>query len=345
MKENEKAPKIRIKDIAEQLGVGTATVSNVIHGKTAKISKKTVEKVQELLESSGYVPNMAAILLAQNSSKIVCVLLSADVKYENKMIQDPFIHTILDSISKELQRKGYFMMLREEKEIDMIVKYASMWNVAGLILIGYCVQDFDGLRKKMRIPFLVVDGYSEPNERWADIMTDDYDGGYQVGEYLYEMGHRRIMYLSDNDECCDHDRYQGCYDYFKEKEIILPAKDFKLVSSEQQERFLQYTEILHEIDEYTAAFCASDFYAIEFMNFLYDHGYKIPEDISIVGFDDIAMATIVRPQLTTVSQKITERGKIAVDLLANMIEGKIPPQSVVTPVKLVIRESVNKNEG
>ena len=78
--------RVTIKDIAEELGVSTATVSNVIHGKTKKISQQTVAKVQEKIEKSGYLPNMAAVLLAQNTSKIVCIVLSNDIKYELSLI-------------------------------------------------------------------------------------------------------------------------------------------------------------------------------------------------------------------------------------------------------------------
>ena len=336
--------RIRIKDIAEQLGVSTATVSNVIHGKTQKISKRTVEKVQELLETSGYVPNMAAILLAQNSSKIICVILSGNIKYENKMLQDPFISTLVEGISKYLQENGYFMMLREEQDVDMIAKYASMWNMAGLILIGYCLQDFDGLRKRMRIPFLVIDGYTSPNERWSDIMIDNYNGGQQVGKYLYEMGHKRVMYIADNDECCDHDRYQGCYDFFKDKGIIFKQTDFKYVSIDQEKRYAQYELLLTELDDYTVVFCSCDMYAIEFMNYMYEHGIRVPEDISVIGFDDIPVATLVRPKLTTVSQNIRERARLSVELLHNMIMGVSGAKSIILPVDLVIRDSVKKIE-
>ena len=90
--------RVTIKDIAEELGLSTATVSNVIHGKTKKISQKTVAKVQGKLEESGYLPNMAAILLAQNTSKIVCIVLSNNERYENKMIEDPFVSKFVISI-------------------------------------------------------------------------------------------------------------------------------------------------------------------------------------------------------------------------------------------------------
>ena len=107
--------RVTIKDIAERLGVSTATVSNVIHGKTKKISAATVSRVQQELEESGYIPNMAAVLLAQNTSRIVCVVLSDDKRYEGKMLEDPFVSGVLNGLSKELKKRNYFMMIQEER--------------------------------------------------------------------------------------------------------------------------------------------------------------------------------------------------------------------------------------
>ena len=92
----------RIVDIAEELGLSTATVSNVIHGKTKKISDETVKRVQETLEKKGYIPNMAGILLAQNNSRIVGVIINNHEKYENHVLEDAFISTAVNALSLEL---------------------------------------------------------------------------------------------------------------------------------------------------------------------------------------------------------------------------------------------------
>ncbi len=209
--------RITIKDIADELGVSTATVSNVIHGKTKKISDKTVAKVQEKLEESGYIPNMAAVLLAQNTSKIVCVVLSDDISYEGKMIEDPFVSGMLNYLSKELTKSGYFMMLKEEPDVNRIIRYASMWNMAGLILMGYCAVDYEKLREKMHIPFVVVDAYRNDMKKYSDVGIDNIHGGYLAGRHLLEMGHTKIMYMANVDEDCDHDRYLGLTGAYKEK--------------------------------------------------------------------------------------------------------------------------------
>lgn len=334
--------KVTIKDIAEELGLSTATVSNVIHGKTKKISDRTVAKVQEKLQESGYIPNMAAVLLAQNSSKIVCVVLSNHEKYEGRMLEDPFVSGMLNTISKELATGGYFMMVKEERDIEKIAAYASMWNMAGLILMGYCSVDYERLRAKMHIPFVVVDSYEKNIKSYIDIGIDNVKGGYQAGSYLTQKGHDRILYLADNKEDCDLDRYLGLTEALREKEITMDNAPYCLISMDKGNRERDYENILQMIkaQKITAVFAASDYYAIEFMHFLMKNGIRIPEDVSVMGFDDIPLAEQTYPSLTTISQNIPLRAKKAVYLLQELIEKKTTGKSVLIPTEVKIRESV-----
>jgi len=334
--------RITIKDVAQELGIlSTATVSNVIHGKTKKISNQTVHKVQEKLELSGYIPNMAAVLLAQNTSRIVCVVLSDDVKYEGKMIEDPFVSGILNGLSKELAENDYFMMVKEEANLDSIVRYASMWNMAGLILVGYCLRDYEEIRRKMHIPFVVIDSYQKEVQNFSDVGIDNIDGGFMAGMHLIENGHTKIMYLADNKEDGDYERYLGLTKALKEKKLEYSESDYKLLDMNLEKRKLIYQTLLDELPLYTAAFCASDMYAIEFMNFLLEKGIKVPTDFSIIGFDDIPLASFVYPGLSTISQDLSKRAKTAVLLLQELMEGK-KARTVRLPVTLVVRNSVNR---
>lgn len=334
--------RVTIKDIAEEMGVSTATVSNVIHGKTKKISDRTVAKVQEKLQESGYIPNMAAVLLAQNSSKIVCVVVSDHERYEGKMLEDPFVAQMINTISKELSARDFFMMIKEERDIDKLVTYASMWNMAGLILMGYCAVDYEKLRSKMHIPFVVVDSYERNVKSYIDIGIDNIDGGYQAGQYLIRNGHERILYFADNKEDCDLFRYQGLKKALQENNLPVQEESYHLVSIEKNMREKDYDNLLAYIREkdITAVFAASDQYALEFMRFLLKRGVEVPEDISIVGFDDIPLAEQVYPGLSTISQNIPLRGKMAVEMLQNQIEGKTEGGSVLLPAQLIERESV-----
>lgn len=151
--------RVRLSDIAEELGLSTATVSNVIHGKTKKASAETVRRVQELLEKKNYIPSMAAVLLAQNDSGIIGVVVNDHEKYETHVLEDGFVAASLNALSRECDRAGCFMMVKVTDRWNEIVRFASMWNMEGLILIGFCGQDYKRLRESMHIPFVVYDGY------------------------------------------------------------------------------------------------------------------------------------------------------------------------------------------
>ena len=334
--EEERKNRVRIIDIAEELGVSTATVSNVINGKTKKISDKTIERVQKKLEERNYIPNMAAVLLAQNSSQIVCVIISDHDKYEGSVMQDPFVSSLIDKLEHEVEKNNYFMMIKKTRNINEVVKYASMWNMAGLILIGFCAQEYDNLRKRIHVPFVVMDGFFEPKEKCANIGIDDFIGGYIMGQYLIKKGHKRVMYVSDNDMCMDHNRYIGLKQAFKDNNVEKYNINLEIIPMMKEQRFLHYKKITEKLRSFTAIFCASDAYAIELMNYLMDNGYNIPEDISIVGFDDIHEATIVRPALTTIKQDVGLRAEKAMKLLTELINGDIEENNIVLPVKLVI---------
>lgn len=133
-----KQHRVRIRDIVDELGLSTATVSNVLHGKTKKISDETVKQVQALLEERKYIPSMAGILLAQNSSRIIGVVINDHEKYEGHTLEDPFISASLNCLAAEIDRQDRFMMVKKTKDPEEIISFASMWNMDGLIVIGFC---------------------------------------------------------------------------------------------------------------------------------------------------------------------------------------------------------------
>ena len=125
------AQRVRIIDIAQELGVSTATVSNVIHGKTKKISDQTVRRVQEALERRQYFPSMAGILLAQNSSRIVGAAVSGQGPYGCHPLEDSLVSAALSRLSAALQEAGYFLMVLVAQDWREIPRLASMWNMDG----------------------------------------------------------------------------------------------------------------------------------------------------------------------------------------------------------------------
>lgn len=332
-----KNERVRIVDIAEELGLSTATVSNVIHGKTKKISDETVKRVQELLEKRAYIPSMAGILLAQNNSRIIGIVVNDHEKYEGHVLEDGFISAAINALSGEIDRAGYFMMVKVTTQWDEIVRFASMWNMEGLVIIGFCEQDYRKLRESMHIPFVVYDGYFQETQRICNLTIDNYDGGFQVGTYLKCMGHGKVLCISDNFICVDSERMDGCTKAMEGKLV-----SFMQIPFRKEERMRFYQERIEEILEYTAVFAVSDFYAVELMRYLQSRGIRIPEDISVVGFDDSPLCGSSSPELTTVRQDVSLRAKHAVTVLQNLKKGLEEPLTLRLPVSLVERKSVRK---
>lgn len=203
--------RVRICDLAEELGLSTATVSNVIHGKTQKVSDATVQRVTALLEEREYIPNMAGILLAQNDSRIIGVFVNDHEKYEGRTLSDFFIAESLNELSTQIEKTGRFMMVKKAKDAGQILRFASKWNMEGIVVIGFCAQDYQTLRNHMRIPFVVYDGICGQTERIVNLSIDNSGGGEQVGRHFRALGHTRALCLSDNETGIDRDRIEGFF--------------------------------------------------------------------------------------------------------------------------------------
>lgn len=329
--------RVRIVDIAEELGLSTATVSNVIHGKTKKISDETVKRVQQLLEERQYIPSMAGILLAQNNSRIIGVVINNHEKYEGHVLEDPFVASSLNNLSVEIEQSGYFMMVKTTTDLKDIVKFASMWNLEGIIIIGFCEDEYNKLREFMRVPFVVYDGYFENKGRVCNLTIENFNGGVQMGEYFRNLGHEKALYLSDNMICVDLERYQGFCQGFGTEHV-----ESWSIPMQKHSRHQFYEEHFGEISKYTAVFAASDYYAIDFMQFVMAKGIRVPEDISVSGFDDNPICEQVVPSLTSVRQDGRERAREALSTLQALKQGEKVELQKELSVSLVMRNSTAK---
>lgn len=328
--------RVRIVDVADALGLSTATVSKVIHGKTEKISDETIKRVQQELERSGYIPNMAGILLARNNSRIIGVVVNDHEKYEGRVLEDGFVMSSLNALSREVNEKGYFLMIKTTADISEIPVFASMWNMDGLILMGFCEADYEKLRNHMRISFVVYDGYFEKCSKVVNLVINHYDGGYQAGKYFKELGHKKALCIADNFICMDKERIEGFRKAFEPGETLRWQ-----IPKTQRERKCFYQDNFQELlkSSVTAVFAVSDFYALEFMRFLQGKGMQIPKDIQIIGFDDNTASRESNPLLTTIHQDASLRAKTAIHCLEAMRDGLNCETEIVLPVELVKRES------
>lgn len=336
---NMEKQRVRICDIAEELGLSTATVSNVIHGKTKKVSDETVKRVQALLEERQYIPSMAGVLLAQNSSKIIGIFINDHEKYEGHTLEDAFIASSLNYLSAEIEAHGQFMIVKKAKNPKEILKFASMWNMDGLVIIGFRNQDYMYLRERMRIPFIIYDGFLKSEQHretvgFVNITIDNYDGGLQVGRFFRESGHTQALCISDNEIGVDQERIEGFRAGFG-----VDGAGTLIVPMAQEERWNFYRRELGRFRSVSAVFAVSDYYAVDLIHFLKENGFSIPEDISVAGFDDIPLCGMISPTLTTVRQDGALRARVAVEKLFELKENRCEERMVTLPVTLMKRES------
>ncbi len=332
---------ITIKEIAKQLNMSTTTVSNVIHGKTGEVSEETKKKVQDFLDKVDYVPNINARNLAQNESKIIGLALKARAdKYDN-LIMDPFVSELIGGVEETIRNAGYFMMLYISSDTSEIMRHVSTWNVDGLILFGMLNDDGIRVSEKYKKPIVCIDTYSiEGLKHFTNVGLNDEQGSYDITKYLIDHGHKKIAFLSDNMNGVDLARLNGYKTALKDAGIRYKSTNFLKIRPRAEEIDDSLEEICNRLDEFTAVFCVSDLYAVTLMAALKDHGINVPEDISVVGFDDNMLGKLHRPALTTVHQDVKVKGVTAAATLLKQLAGEKTPNQIQLPTHLVIRDTV-----
>lgn len=334
--------RIRIKDIAAQAGVSPTTVSNVIHGNTKKVSKATIEKIEKLLSDVEYIPSMGARMLAENRSRIIGVLLGSKADKRRSGQGDSFANLIISALEYEIYKRNYFMMLHMSSTTVENIQLAATWNVEGLITVGLSVQETLRIQNRCKAPVVSVDNYYG-EEKVANVGLDDWQGGYEMGRFLAGAGHKSLLFLADNDVGVDHFRWLGFRKALEEAQLSCGEEQHIVFSGNPQRRMGFYEKNMELLLSQDALFFASDYYALEAVNYLQDKGVQIPEDVSVAGFDDSEYAVIARPALTTIRQDVGQKGVAAVEKLFSFIEGKKNVKmDEKLPVRLVIRDSVRQ---
>ena len=331
---------ITIKQLAEKIGVSSTTVSNVIHGNTQEVSPATIEKVQQVIKESHYVPNMNARNLARNQTRIIGVILCFEKGIGAQALADPFNGELVGSIAAAIEERQFYMMVHITNKEEEAIHLALSWNVDGLIICNMHKDAWGHIETITHKPVVFIDSYFNGKDHlFANIGLDDRSGGYQLTSYLIKHGHRQIAFSSDNLISVDFERFQGYREALHDHGITYQDSWYIPFSADDHEK--APAELLHRRNEFTAAFFASDYYAMLAMNYLQDNGLQIPQELSVVGFDDNILGKNARPALTTMHQDPSQKGAMAVSLLMDMLNGKPPAETNIhLPVHLVERKSV-----
>lgn len=334
---------ITIKEMANIIGVSPTTVSNVIHGKTKEVSPELTKRIQEVIREYNYIPNMSASNLAKNNSRVIGFIMHTGAKLYNNDVQDFFTSELLGEIEKGVRCAGYYLMLYISDQTEAIHNFVRSWNVDGIIALGFKYDAASQLQQVFDKPMVFIDGYFYDDQEYVNVGLEDYQSGYDITKEVLSYGHRHIVFASDNLSGVDGMRYEGC------KKAVYDWEDDVILEHVMIERSMEGIQNLaHSIKEkigiITAVIFASDSYAVSVMGILLDQGLQIPKDLSMIGFDDTPMSTVVRPQLTTVHQSTGDKAKVAIQKLLPWIETGKKPMSVRMNCYPVIRESLGKIE-
>lgn len=328
---------IRIKDIAKEAGVSPTTVSNVIHGNTKKVSRANIEKIQKILEEHQYIPSMSALMLAENRSRLIGMLIGEREGKRRNIASDPFTSIILNALELEIYRQNYYMLFHMAGSQEESWKLALTWKVEGLITLGLSSEENLELQEKCQVPLVSIDNYYE-GKSVANIGLQDFEGGYAMGRYLVQRGLKDLLFLADNDRGVDHERFMGFWKAVNEAGGKCRAGQ-RIIPENQEMRRVWMEDHIEDLLKHDGLFFASDYYAMEGIHFLQDRGYSVPGDISVAGFDDSPYAEMCRPKITTVRQNVVKKGQETVRRLMCLIQEREFQGCERLPAELVPRDS------
>ena len=335
---------ISIYDIAEMTGVSPSTVSNVINGRDDKVSAKTKTKVQDCLEKTGYRTNMVARNLVTGKSMLIGVclpLLELGAKQSDLLENNPFYHEFIDGVHRVLLENGYECIVRGMDDNFKYLKWIQSRSLDGLIDLGNLSDSLNEQLSKLKVPTVLVDNYNSWNTQCDVVLGNDLNGAYMAAKYLLEAGHRKIAFVCNKIELAgvDAERYKG---YKKALEEYGVKEEFVYKT------FLNYQcgleigyKVVDENAPVTAIMCTADITALGVMHGIEKRGKSVPADYSIIGYDDIRALRYVESRLTTVRQKIFDKGCICAQILLDKMnnpETHVSKKTVIEP-ELIIRNS------
>ena len=331
--------KVTIKDVAQKAGVSIATVSRVFNGYD-DIGLATKNKVIEVAKELGYVPNAAARALSSKQYKKIAMVIN-DLKVSRTNTIPLEILTGVYEMA-DMHDVDYVLLLtnNRDQEKKSLSQYCLENNISGLVLHGFSTADPYLLElATLKIPNLLIDIHPEAADSYG-IAVNNEIAAYQATEFLISRGHRAIAMISGKSWAqVSKDResgYQKCM-----ADHHLPTFIYEgLFSEEYSEELVK--DILSDHPEITALFCASDLMAIGAVKGIQAMNLNVPQDISVIGFDDIAIAKYVTPSLTTIKQDMHEIGRRSCEILLEILDkGQIDQKQFYVKHSLIERESVS----
>jgi LacI family transcriptional regulator len=335
--------KITIADIAEKAGVSKATVSRVLNDRPEGVGRETRERIQAILRETGFQPSGVARGLATGKSRSVGLIIPN--------IANPFYPLLVRGVEEALNRSGYSLFLcnsgcdivKEKEHVRILMEK----GVDGII-VDSAESDCDcqlELLEERGVPFVLLDRLIEGRPNQVGVFVDNRQGARLAAEHLCARADCRLVFLNGPPDLSQSKlRRAGVEDVWRARG--LPASALTIIDGDYSlEGGYQLTDGLLTGGSngklpFNALFACNDLMAVGAVRALKQRGIRVPEQVEVIGFDDIELARFVEPPLSTVSQPALEMGARSVELLLRLIAGKRPrPKTLVLMPRLVLRET------
>lgn len=341
---------ITIKDIAKQCGVGVSTVSRAINNHP-DINPETRKMIMDTIEKAGFIPNNSARNLKRTDAKCIAVLV--------KGISNPFFSNMIQIIEEETQKHRYALVLRHveahEDEVDVALELVKEKRLRGIIFLGGGFYHSEEKLSKMTVPFVFSTiGVGKPdneNKRsYSNIAVDDKLESKKMTDYLLGLGHRKIAIITeDPKEPLGELRLTGYKEAFLEHNITVDPKMICCVEEDiehysMENGYITAKRLLESGEKVTAIYATADSLAIGACRAILEAGKRIPEDISVAGYDGIALGEYYNPKLTTIKQPVEDMALTTIHLMLEIIAGREEHKQIVFEAELVERESTARIE-
>ncbi len=324
-----------IREVAKLAQVSPATVSRVING-TAKVDDEKRKRVLNVISETGFVPNEVARSLFKKSAKIIGLIVPS--------IENPFFTQLASVIEQTADEAGYRLVLcntndRPEKERAAFSMLASM-NADGIILTTNNEETYECVNQ-CRIPVVITDRGIGAGAWAGYVHSDHYEGGRLAAQHLIDCGCQNIVCIrGPMDISSARDRYEGyrsvCSENHRREQVIDCSYDF--------EQGLKVTETLIEtFPDVDGIIACNDMVAISVYKVLHSKGIRVPEDVQLIGYDDIRLSVLMTPELTTIAQPVDKIGRKAAELIIRNDQHE-NPKEFIFEAKLIQR-STTKLKG
>jgi LacI family transcriptional regulator len=328
---------LTLEDIAKHAGVSRATVSRVING-DANVKEQTRVRVAEVIQKNNFQPNIAARSLAAGRTNIIGLIIPAGV---SAIFTDPYFPLLIQGVSTACNVRDYSVMLwlaEAEFERRMMRQILHSGLLDGVVVSSMLMEDpiVQALHDSKK-PFMLIGRHPRLDVNYLDV--DNTSGGHDAAMHLLRLGHKRIATITGPmNMIAGHDRFQGYLRALEERGVTFQPE---LVAESDFSEPGGYAAMRHLLPHHpTAVFAASDMMAEGALRALRDAGLRVPQDIAVVGYDDMPNASRTSPTLTTIRQPTGRMGVLAVNGLIDIIQNPVSyKRHTVLPTELVIRES------